>query len=125
MGAKKPEEMHQLFEQGFNAGDVEALLALYEEQALLVPAQGAEPVQGKAAIGEALGRFLALKGQITLQTRTLIEAGEVALLRSAWHLKGTGPDGTPIEMAHGSSEVVRRQADGSWKYLIDHPFGAD
>jgi ketosteroid isomerase-like protein len=28
-------------------------------------------------------------------------------------------------MAHESTDVARRQPDGSWKFVIDHPFGAD
>jgi len=24
-----------------------------------------------------------------------------------------------------TAEVARRQADGSWRYVIDHPFGAE
>jgi hypothetical protein len=27
-------------------------------------------------------------------------------------------------MASSTTEVVRRQPDGSWLYIIDHPFGA-
>jgi ketosteroid isomerase-like protein len=26
---------------------------------------------------------------------------------------------------HSSVEIVRRQRDGTWRYVIDHPFGAD
>jgi uncharacterized damage-inducible protein DinB len=50
-------------------------------------------------------------------------------------MRGGGPTGAeptrPAIDAEGalvegaSSEVVRRQADGTWKYVIDHPFGAN
>jgi ketosteroid isomerase-like protein len=36
-----------------------------------------------------------------------------------------GEDGNPVELAMRSSEVVRRQADGSWRYVIDNPFTPD
>lgn len=73
----------------------------------------------------ALEGFLAPTGKIRIETKSVIEAGEVALLRSQWRLTGTSPTGKPIDMSHNSTEVVRRQPDGTWRYLIDHPFGAD
>jgi uncharacterized protein (TIGR02246 family) len=120
-----PVDAHRRFQEAFNAGDLEGLMALYEPDAVLVPQPGAEPVRGAQAIRAALAGFLALKGRLELGTRHVLRHGDIALLRSAWRLKGTGPDGKPVEMAHGSAEVVRRQADGSWRYIIDHPFGSD
>jgi ketosteroid isomerase-like protein len=53
-----------------------------------------------------------------------IEAGDLALLRGEWQLKGTGPDGRSLETAGNDIEVARRQADGTWRFVIDHAFGA-
>jgi ketosteroid isomerase-like protein len=91
----------------------------------LIPQPGAEPVRGTQAIRSALEGFLALKGKVELDTKHVVQHGDIALLRSAWRVKGTGPDGKPVEMSHGSAEVVRRQPDGSWRCIIDHPFGSD
>jgi 3-oxoacyl-[acyl-carrier protein] reductase len=40
MPATEPEQIHGLFEQAFNDGDIEALMALYEPDAALVPQPG-------------------------------------------------------------------------------------
>jgi ketosteroid isomerase-like protein len=80
---------------------------------------------GIQAIRAVLQGFLVRKGKIEIETQSVIQAGDIALLRSRWRLTGSGADGKPIETAHSSTEVVRRQPDGSWRYLIDHPFGAD
>ena len=37
MPATEPEQIHGMFEQAFTAGDIEALMALYEPDAALVP----------------------------------------------------------------------------------------
>lgn len=37
---------------------------------------------------------------------------------------GTDGDGNAVDLRGVTSELLRRQADGSWKYVIDHPFGA-
>jgi uncharacterized protein (TIGR02246 family) len=122
MSAQRPEEIHQAFTTAFNAGDAAALLALYEPEASLAPAPG-QVVTGRAAIGEVLDGFLALKGRMTIETVRVIAAGDVALLHGAWILSGTGPDGSPIEMAGRNAEIVRRQSDGSWLCVVDNPFG--
>lgn len=124
MAANRPEEAHRLFAEAFNAGDLEALLALYEPGAKLAPQPG-QVVEGLAAIREALQHLLALEGKMTIETQYAIEAGDITLLRGRWRLTGSGPNGQPVEMQGNSTEVVRRQADGSWLYVIDHPFGAD
>jgi len=34
----------------------------------------------------------------------------------------TGPDGQPTAMAGKAIEVVRRQADGTWRFIVDDPW---
>jgi ketosteroid isomerase-like protein len=29
-----------------------------------------------------------------------------------------------VDVQGASAEVIRRQPDGTWRYVIDHPFGA-
>jgi uncharacterized protein (TIGR02246 family) len=123
MAVQRPEDMHRAFTEAFNAGDADALMALYEAEAALAPAPG-QTVTGTAAIREALGGFLALNGRISIVTQAIVPAGDVVLLHGSWLLSGTGPDGSPVELAGLNTEVVRRQADGSWLFLIDNPFSA-
>jgi ketosteroid isomerase-like protein len=124
MPALDPEELHPLFAKAFSAGDLDSLMALYELSARLVPQPEQAPVAGDL-MREALRGYLALKPKITLETVSVIKSGEIALLRSNWRLSGFGPDGNRIEMSHRGVEVARRQADGTWLLVIDHPFGAD
>ena len=58
MPAHTPEEIDSLFAQALNAGNVDALVALYEPQASLMPSPGTL-VAGTAAIREALAAFVA------------------------------------------------------------------
>ena len=124
MAVRVPEEMHPAFQAAFNARDLDALLDLYEEEAALTPQPGVA-VTGHAAIREALGGFLGLNGPIAMTTKTIIPAGDLAMLHAEWTLDGTGPDGSPIALAGRTSEVARRQADGTWRYVIDNPYSVD
>ena len=113
--------MPQTFEAAFNTGDIDQVVALYEPDCVLVPTPG-QTVRGTAAIRESLQGFLAVRGQIKVQSRRVLVNGEVALVNSHWELAGTGADGAPLTLSGDTSEVIRRQADGSWRYAIDDPF---
>ena len=123
MLTKKPEEAVQAFFDAFNRGDLDAVVALYEPKATLV-AQPGQIAEGHAAIREALNGFLAMKPTLTPEKKTLVAAGDIALSVVRWTLNGTGPDGAPVHMEGATSDVLRRQADGRWLFVIDNPWGA-
>jgi uncharacterized protein (TIGR02246 family) len=117
-------DLHPIFEAAFNKGDIDALVALYEPDAVLIPSPG-QPVQGKDQIRAALLAFLALRPTIRIETSAVIERADgVGLTSGKWSVKGTGPDAQPVELAGSGAEVVRRQQDGRWLYAIDNPFAA-
>lgn len=122
MTVRNPEDLDSAFAQEMNAGNLDGLLALYEPNATFTAEPG-KIVSGTAAIRAALANFLSLKPRVTLAPRVLGNSGDVALLSSKWELKGTGPDGKPVEMTGESAEVARKQADGSWKFAVDSPWG--
>ena len=123
MPATEPEQMHGLFEHAFNAGDIEALMALYEPDAALIPQPGAL-AEGTAAIRESLRWFLDRRGEITLDTKLVVRVGDLAFLTNRWSLTGgTMPDGSPAELGAATAEVARRQPDGTWLYVIDNAWG--
>jgi uncharacterized protein (TIGR02246 family) len=123
MPATEPEQMHGLFEDAFNAGDLEALMALYEPDAALVPQPGAVAA-GTAAIRESLQWFLDRRGRITLDTKLVLRVDDLAYLANRWSLTGgTMPDGSPAELGAATAEVARRQPDGTWLYVIDNAWG--
>src|SRR5262249_2939987 len=123
MPARTPEECDVLFERHLNAGDLDPLVDLYEADATLVMAPGERQV-GRAAIREALGGFIGQKAQLTRTCPPVLRAGDdLAVLYGDWHGHYTAPDGAQAEVAGQSVEVVRRQADGTWRFAIDDPFG--
>ena len=122
MGARTPEEIDQLFMRALNAGDLDALVALYEPNASLTPQPGTT-VTGTAAIRQALSGFIAGKPHIDITPRLVAQTGDLALLSAEWQLSITGPDGKPVQMSGKSVEVLRRQNDGTWLFAIDEPFG--
>jgi ketosteroid isomerase-like protein len=81
--------------------------AQYEADAVLVPKPG-RVVGCVAAIRESLLGFLAPKLPIHLDGNRALTKGDVALVSSSWSLKGTGPDGSPVDLSSNTTELVRR-----------------
>jgi ketosteroid isomerase-like protein len=106
----------------FNDRNLQAMLDLYEADATLVPQPGAPPVSGLAAIEENLRYLLSLDARVSYQPRFWLEQGDLALGSIEFHIIGTDGSGNPIDLRGATSEVVRRQPDGTWKYVFDHPF---
>jgi ketosteroid isomerase-like protein len=76
-------------------------------------------------VREALGGFVAMKGKLDLKVTRVLEVGDLALVIGTWSFTGTGPDGKPVTLAAKNADVLRRQADGSWRFVIDNPWGTD
>jgi ketosteroid isomerase-like protein len=62
---------------------------------------------------------------MTMSTSYVVRTGDLALLRGEWRLSATEPKGKEIELKGKNIEVARRQQDGGWLFVIDHPFGTD
>jgi uncharacterized protein (TIGR02246 family) len=117
-----PEDVDRLFGELVNAGNLDALIELYEPGASLLQADGSAAV-GHAAIRAALGELLGSKPRIQIKTARIAKGGggDLAVLYSEWLLTTAGPDGARTELSGNSVEVVRRQADGTWRFAIDDP----
>jgi ketosteroid isomerase-like protein len=116
--------MNAAFAAAVNSRSVESLLALYEPDALLAPQPGAR-ARGLGEIREALAGLLALRGTMESRNVYCLQVGEIALLQGEWRLSAVDRDGAPLELSSRTAEVVRRQPDGSWLYVIDHAFAND
>ncbi len=124
--ARSPEEIQTLFIAAIGNHDLDGLMALYDEDAVMVPSPGAAPVRGLALIREALAGLLLLEPEdAALETIYCLRHDELALMRSAWRFTGTGPDGRRSLISGSGTEVMRRLPDGRWVQILDNPWGGD
>ena len=103
-------------EAGVNNRDIDGLMALYAEDASMVLVDGSI-VTGLSAIREEWSGLLAMNGHITLRSRFAIAAGDLAVLSNEWTFEVGGE-----QISSVTAEVARRQPDGGWLYVIDHPY---
>jgi len=107
------------FLAALNAGELPE--KAYEPAAVLVPRPGS-PVAGPG-LAAANAHFAAMTDSMTAHVRHVYQAGDIALLIVDWTMRGTGPDGTPLELSGTATDVTRRGPDGVWRYVIDNPSG--
>jgi uncharacterized protein (TIGR02246 family) len=104
------------------AGNMDAILATYEPNAVLIGQPGM-PATGTAALREAFKQFLFLNPKIKIVSQDLIQSSDIALHSYTWKMSGKTPDGNPVEQSGFSIVVLRKQPDGRWLMVIDNPFG--
>jgi uncharacterized protein (TIGR02246 family) len=120
--ATSPEACDHLFGEHVNAGDLEALLALYEPGCSLVRRDGGV-ARGHGEIRAVLERLLAMQARMRTEIVKVVHSGEdLAMVCNDWHMSAKRPDGEAVEASGKAIEVVRRQADGTWRFILDDPF---
>ncbi len=104
-----PEDLSRLVVERLNAADVDGLVALYEAGAVLALPDG-KVATGSEEIRRAYERLLAGRPVFRPGTpRPTLRSGELALTSTLL------ADGTV------TVEVARRQAGGTWLWVIDQP----
>ena len=108
--AMKPEDLTRLFVERANAKDAAGIAELYEEDAVMAYPPG-ETTVGRTAIRELWEKALenAPRFEPEEPLPTLV-AGDLALTSTA-----------PKDDAGARAQVARRQPDGSWLRVLDHP----
>jgi ketosteroid isomerase-like protein len=107
--AAEPEELGRLFVERANAGDLEGLVDIYEEGAVLAFPPGEVSV-GHEEIRRAYADLLAARPRFAPgEPQPALGRGDLAL--------------TSTKLAGGGQtvEVARRQPGGPWRWAIDNP----
>jgi ketosteroid isomerase-like protein len=108
----------------FASGSSELMDRFYEADAALVAKPGTV-LTGVAERRDAYRHLLGFGVPMVAQTRHLYVAGDIALAVVDWSMRGTARQGYPLDLHGVAADVLRRGADGAWRYVINNPFGTD
>jgi uncharacterized protein (TIGR02246 family) len=124
MSTATPQQVLQSIVTGINSGDLDSLLPLYEREAAFATQPGSL-APGTSGIRDALSGFISMQGTLDLDVTRVLEVDDLALVVGVWSFDGTGADGEPVRLEARNADVLRRQADGTWRFVIDNPWGTD
>jgi ketosteroid isomerase-like protein len=116
-GTTDPHQLTVLFIEYFEAGDIDGLLSLYEEDAILIGPDGTsanEPGTRRKIFEQLLG------AKVEVINKTLLVLRDSALSHGHLRIEAEGMPSMEIRTA----EIFRRQADGTWKVSIDNSIGS-
>ena len=119
-----PEEVLNSATEGINAGDIDSLMTLYEPLACFASQPG-KLAKSPEGIRESLRSFIDMNGKLDLSVKRVLKANDLALVTTEWSFNGTDPDGKHVHISAKSADVLRQQPDGTWRFVIDNPWGTD
>jgi uncharacterized protein (TIGR02246 family) len=118
MASSGPAQVSERLVSLLSEGDLDGIMDLYEEDAVFAEIEGV--ARGPDEIRVAHERFLASGLTLTLQDSLTFEVDDLALVHWSWTVYAR--DGSTARGV--SAEVLRRQSDGTWKFVLDNSDGA-
>jgi uncharacterized protein (TIGR02246 family) len=115
MPAYSPEDICHLIQQYMAAGDLDAVLSVFDPEAVFVNRWG-EVTQGRDGLRQELAPFAGMMTRFAFTIKQVIQSGDIALMHTEWQVS------FPQPMSVYAIEVARRQPDGTWRWLIGDPF---
>jgi uncharacterized protein (TIGR02246 family) len=116
---RDPDDLGRLFLQRANAGDVDGVVALYEPGAVLAGPPG-QLTTGSAAIRAVYQQLLAGRPAFTGDVQPAIRLGDLALTSTRFDITTTAA-GRTTTVRTATTEIARRQPDGTWLWAVDQP----
>jgi len=109
------------YEQAIADRDAETLIGFYATNAKAYP-PGAPAATGTAELRTLVEELLSMpdfEANVLSRTATVSSGGDLGYTEDVIELTMTGPDGTPMSETIRDVHVWRKEADGSWKIVID------
>jgi len=106
--------------KAFNRADVDAMLALYTRDVVLMP-PGERSLHGRRAVGKWITAFFDLhKAHQVVRNEEVEVQGSFAYLRGRFEIEIVQHRGGPFETVRGQHMVIwRKGKDGAWRAARD------
>jgi len=118
----EPEGMVATLVERFNSGKVSAMMTLYDPEGVLIAKDG-RTVTDRTEIAAQFQRDMSLGLPLKANVRHVFVGDDTAQIVVDWSIDGKGPNGEDVHLGGSASDIVRRGADGFWRYIIDNNQG--
>ena len=109
------------YNEGGNSMDVDAIASLYASDALVM-GNNMETKEGTAGVREFLTAFKETPGfevSFGIPTVVVSKGADMGYTLADIELSFDGPDGKPVSSRERDFHLWKKQADGSWKIVVD------
>ncbi len=117
-----PEDFPFAFQHALNGGDLERIVALYDDAAVL-RVQSGEVRSGTTAVRAEMRQLVAADAEIANTLRHSLRHGDVALIVVDYVLRLRAPDGSPVVLTGTAANVIRNTPANGWRMIIANPQG--
>ena len=124
-GARTPAQIPVAFDAAFNAGDVNALIALFTENATMRMTDGEIVASSLDTLRRQFAELLEPRPRISNTVRRILASDDIALVLLDWTLTITLSDGSRHTKTGTATQVTERGGDGAWRLRISNPLGLD
>jgi ketosteroid isomerase-like protein len=119
-----PEKLPILFQDALNAGDVDAVLALFADGAGMRTTAGAH-ITGIDELRAEIGGTVTAHGKLTNVPRHTLIGAQTALLVTDWTMEIDGPAGERVAPSGTTANIAHRDSDGGWRFTLLNPLGTN
>ena len=98
------------------------MMALYAPEAVFIAKDG-RTITDRNEIAAQFERDISLGLPLMANVRHVFVSHDTAQIVVDWSIDGEGPNGEQVRLGGSASDIVRRGADGFWRYLIDNNQG--
>jgi ketosteroid isomerase-like protein len=113
----KPEGVIPSLVERFNARKIDAMMALYAPEAVFIANDG-RTVTDRTEMAAQFQRDMSLGLPLKANVRHVFVADDTAQIVVDWSIDGKDADGAQVHLGGSASDIVRRGADGRWRYII-------
>jgi uncharacterized protein (TIGR02246 family) len=120
--AYKPEDGDRIFVNAMRRGDIDTIVALYEPDAVFIRPDG-KRAPGHNEIRRFLEEEAARKAAYVIEDIVTVLSGDgsIAITRMRISMSWTGRDGKENSVQTRTTELLRKQLDGTWRFVFDSP----
>ena len=118
----EPEGMVASLLERFNSGKVSAMMGLYAPEAVFIAKDG-RTITDRTEIAAQFQHDMSLGLPLKANVRHVFVGDDTAQIVVDWSIDGKGPDGEDVHLGGSASDILRRGADGLWRYIIDNNQG--